>query len=58
MPNTHVFTGMDGAISVAVETGPEGDAAKAVSDPYGLTPIGRAQGTSSTGGSGRWRARA
>jgi hypothetical protein len=44
VPNTHVFTGMDGAISVAVETGPEGDAAKAVSDPYGLTPVGRAQG--------------
>ena len=44
MPNTHVFTGMDGAISVAVETGPEGDAAQAVADPYGLTPIGRAQG--------------
>ena len=44
MPNTHVFTGMDGAISVAVETGPEGDAANAVAEPYGLTPIGRATG--------------
>lgn len=44
MPNTHVFTGMDGAISVAVESGPEGDAANAVAEPYGLTPIGRAQG--------------
>lgn len=42
MPNTHVFTGMDGAISVAVESGVEGDAAKAVGDAYGLTPIGRA----------------
>jgi hypothetical protein len=40
--NTHVFTGLDGAISVAVEAGPEGDAAKAVNDAYGLTPIGRA----------------
>jgi len=44
MPNTHVFTGMDGAISVAVESGVEGDAANAVAEPYGLTPIGRAQG--------------
>src|ERR1044072_7595297 len=44
MPNTHVFTGMDGAISVAVDSGPEGDAAKTISDAYGLTPIGRATG--------------
>jgi hypothetical protein len=42
--NTHVFTGLDGAISVAVDSGPEGDAAKAVNDAYGLTPIGRATG--------------
>jgi len=42
--NTHVFTGLDGAISVAVDSGPEGDAAKAVNDTYGLTPIGRAIG--------------
>jgi hypothetical protein len=42
--NTHVFTGLDGAISVAVDSGPEGDAAKAVNDAYGLTPIGRAMG--------------
>jgi hypothetical protein len=35
---------MDGAISVAVESGAEGDAAKAVADTYGLTPIGRATG--------------
>jgi hypothetical protein len=46
MPNTHVFTGMDGAISVAVETGSEGDAAKTVADAYGLTPVGRATGVS------------
>jgi len=44
MPNTHTFTGMDGAISVAVEGGVEGDAAKAVNDTYSLTPIGRATG--------------
>src|SRR5580765_2363229 len=42
MANTHVFTGMDGAISVAVESGVEGDAAKAVNDTYSLTPVGRA----------------
>ena len=44
MPNTHVFTGLDGAITVAVESGVEGDAAKAVNDTYRLTPIGRATG--------------
>jgi hypothetical protein len=44
MPNNHVFTGLDGAITVAVEIGVEGDAAKAVNDTYGLTPIGRATG--------------
>jgi hypothetical protein len=44
MPNTHVFTGLDGSISVAVDSGPEGDAAKAVNDTYVLTPVGRATG--------------
>jgi hypothetical protein len=44
MPNTHVFTGLDGAISVAVEQGIEGDAAKTVADTYQLTPVGRATG--------------
>jgi len=44
MPNSHVFTGLDGAITVAVETGVEGDAAKNVNDTFGLTPIGRATG--------------
>jgi hypothetical protein len=42
--NTHVFTGLDGSISLAVESGPAGDAAKTVNDAYGLTPIGRATG--------------
>jgi hypothetical protein len=41
-----VFTGLDGAISVAVESGVEGEAAKAVNDTYGLTPVGRATGVS------------
>jgi hypothetical protein len=44
MPNSHVFTGLDGAITLAPEVGVEGDAAKVVSDTYGLTPIGRATG--------------
>jgi hypothetical protein len=44
MPNTNVYTGLDGAISVAVESGPEGDAAKTVADTYELSPIGRATG--------------
>jgi hypothetical protein len=42
--NTHVFTGLDGAISLAVDTTDEGKAAKTVNDTYGLTPIGRATG--------------
>ena len=43
MPTT-VYTGADGTISLAVEAGPGGDAAKAVADKYSLTPIGRATG--------------
>jgi hypothetical protein len=41
---TTVYTGSDGTISVAVENGPAGDAAKTVVDAYSLTPIGRALG--------------
>src|SRR3954454_17673729 len=44
MPNTHVFTGLDGVISVAVEGGVEGDVAKDVNDTYQLTPVGRGTG--------------
>lgn len=44
MPTTTVFSGSDGTISVAVEAGPAGDAAKAVVDNFALTPIGRATG--------------
>jgi hypothetical protein len=44
MPNTKVFTGLDGSLSLAVEAGPAGDAAKAVNDAYGLTPVARATG--------------
>ena len=39
-----VYRGSDGTISVAVETGAEGDKAKAVNDKYSLTPIGRCTG--------------
>ena len=42
MANTNVYTGMDGAISVAVDSGVEGDAAAAIADQFGMTPIGRA----------------
>jgi hypothetical protein len=44
MPTTTVYSGSDGTISVAVESGPAGDKAKAVVDKYSLTPIGRATG--------------
>ncbi len=44
MANTNVYTGLDGSISIAVESGPEGDAAKTVADTYELSPIGRATG--------------
>jgi hypothetical protein len=43
MPGT-VFRGSDGTISVAVDSGPEGDKAKAIADQYSLTPIGRCTG--------------
>jgi hypothetical protein len=41
---TNVYRGSDGTISVAVETGPEGDLASAINDEYGLTPVGRVSG--------------
>ena len=46
MANTHIFTGLDGSIAVAVEAGPEGDVAKGIAENYQLTPIGRATGVS------------
>lgn len=39
-----VYRGSDGTISLAVEPGLEGDKAKAVSDAFSLTPIGRVTG--------------
>lgn len=44
MAATTVYHGADGTISVAVESGPAGDVAKAVVERYSLTPIGRATG--------------
>ncbi|MBL8350733.1 MAG: hypothetical protein JNL87_10495 [Burkholderiaceae bacterium] len=41
---TNVYRGSDGTISVAVESGLEGDKAKAINDAYALTPIGRVTG--------------
>lgn len=44
MHNNHVFTGLDGFISLAPEVGVEGDAAKAINEDFVLSPIGRATG--------------
>lgn len=41
---TTVYRGSDGTISLAVETGLEGEKAQAVNDAYSLTPIGRVTG--------------
>ena len=39
-----VYNGADGTFSVAVDSGPAGDSAKAVIDKYSLTPVGRVTG--------------
>ena len=41
MPNTNVFRGSDGSLVLAVDSGVEGDQAKAIIDAYQLTPVGR-----------------
>ena len=41
---TTVYHGADGTISVAVESGTAGDAAKKVADAFGLAPVGRCTG--------------
>lgn len=46
MPNTNVFTGLDGSLSIAVESGPEGDLASEINDTFALSPVGRATGIS------------
>jgi hypothetical protein len=44
VPNTNVYTGMDGAITIAVDdaASPEGQAASGVAETFALAPIGRA----------------
>lgn len=41
MPNTSVFTGADGSITLAPPAGAEGDKAKEVLDEFELTTVGR-----------------
>lgn len=43
MPNTNVFTGADGSITLSVPSGPEGDAANGVLTEQELTTVGRVQ---------------
>jgi hypothetical protein len=40
----NVYRGSDGSISLATETGPEGEGAAAINETYSLTPIGRVTG--------------
>jgi hypothetical protein len=46
MPNTNVYTGLDGSLGIAVESGPEGDLAKDISETFAVSQIGRATGVS------------
>jgi hypothetical protein len=43
MPNTSVFTGADGSITLSVPQGAEGESAQSVLDAFGLTNVGRVQ---------------
>lgn len=43
MPNTSVFTGADGSITLSVPQGTEGEGAQAVLDEFALTNVGRVQ---------------
>lgn len=42
MPNTNVYRGSDATLTLAVDTGPEGDAAQEIIELYQLSPVGRA----------------
>ena len=42
MPNTNVFTGSDATLTLAIDSTPEGQAAKETIDFYRLSPVGRA----------------
>ncbi len=41
---TNVYRGSDGSISLATDSGPEGDKASEINETYSLTPIGRVTG--------------
>lgn len=41
MPNTSVFTGADGSMTLSAPQGPEGEAAQAVLEPFELLTVGR-----------------
>jgi hypothetical protein len=43
MPNTSVFTGADGSITLSVPQGAEGESAQSVLDAFALTSVGRVQ---------------
>lgn len=43
MPNTSVFTGADGSITLSVPQGPQGERAQAVLDQFDLISVGRVQ---------------
>jgi hypothetical protein len=43
MPNTRVFTGSDGSMTLSVPSSPEGEAAKKIIDSYELITVGRVQ---------------
>jgi hypothetical protein len=44
MPNTNVYTGADGSLTLSPGQGPEGDKANAVIGAYNLLTVGRVQG--------------
>ncbi len=44
MPNTNVYTGADGSLTLSPGQGPEGDKANAVIGGYNLLTVGRVQG--------------
>lgn len=44
MPNTNVFTGADGSLTLSSTSGPEGTSAQTVIEGYAMTAVGRVQG--------------
>jgi len=43
MPNTSVFTGADGSLTLSAPQGPEGDKAQAILQSYDMVTVGRVQ---------------